>query len=263
MFNFRISFLVIGLILSLAVFNVAYARDVAFDGQEMMIYVSANEPTQLKFPGEIVGGFIRKDSLLSLKRVGTDLILFARTELPSEGESIIVRLKDGRSFSVRVVEATQKNTRDNFVRIEDLTETGADYVNDKEGAPYARDKYNVAPPTKVSGFMREMVLASEFGKNGVPGYRLSDHHRGETVFNDSTMVATVDRIFIGPQFWGYVLDTENLLDESQIINPGSFRLDGTRAISASQWELAPRPLNTEQQIAGKHKTKLYIITKAR
>jgi hypothetical protein len=54
-----------------------------------------------------------------------------------------------------------------------------------------------------------------------------------------------------------------MLDTTQIINPASFRLDGTRAISARNWELAPRPMNAEQELAGKERTKIYIVTRAK
>jgi hypothetical protein len=111
--------------------------------------------------------------------------------------------------------------------------------------------------------MREMVLVAEFGKKTIPGYTLSERHKGETVVSDGALLAKIDKIFIGPNLWGYVLDTTNLLDQSQKLNAAAFRIDGTRAISASNWELAARPLNVEEQIAAKHNTKVYIVTRAR
>ena len=68
---------------------------------------------------------------------------------------------------------------------------------------------------------------------------------------------------MGPKLWGYVLDAENLLDQTQQINPASFRIDGTRAISANHWEIAPRPLTIEQEVAKRHKAKIYIVTRAK
>ena len=59
-----------------------------------------------------------------------------------------------------------------------------------------------------------------------------------------------------------MLDVENLLDTNQKLNPASFRLDGTRAVAAERWELAPRPETAEQRIAGSHKAKVYIVTKS-
>jgi len=76
-------------------------------------------------------------------------------------------------------------------------------------------------------------------------------------------LATIDSIYIGPNLWGYVIDAKNLLNTTQRVNPASFRIDGARAISASNWELSPKPFNVEQQIAGKDQTKIYIVTRAR
>ena len=68
-------------------------------------------------------------------------------------------------------------------------------------------------------------------------------------------------MFEGPNLRGYVLDVKNLLDTTQKINPASFRIDGTRAISANSWELAPRPLTAEQEIARKDAIKVYVVTR--
>jgi hypothetical protein len=111
--------------------------------------------------------------------------------------------------------------------------------------------------------MREMALVAEFGKASIPGYQVSDKFKGQTVVSDGSIIAKIDRIFVGPNLWGYVLDASNLLDQSQKINPASFRIDGTRAVSASNWELSARPMTVENQIAGREKAKVYIVTKAR
>jgi hypothetical protein len=237
------------------------ARDIGYEGQEVTVYVDPNEPTQINFPGEIAGGFMKTDSALQLQRQGQDLVMFAKGSLLEEGEAIIVRLQDGRSFSVRVRPADSENPRDHTVKIEDLTQSVLE--DEEEEAPYVSKRYQKAPANVVSGLMRELVLHAEFAKPKIRGYRVSEQYKGQTVFHDGTMQATIDKIFIGPRLWGYVLDAENLLDTAQKINPGTFRLDGTRAVSASNWDLSPKPLTAEHQIAGKHKTKIYIITRAK
>lgn len=239
----------------------AYARDVEYKSGEVSVYVAPSEPTQIQFPGTISGGFKRKLSALSLDRKDSDLIIFASEGISEAGEAIIVRLSDGRSYSVRVKRATAANPRDATVRLED--DRSSILSEEEEDPAYKERKFEYAPPNQVAGLMREMVLAAEFGKLNITGYRVSDRFKGESVLNDGTMNATIDRIFIGPTLWGYVIDASNMLDESQKINPASFRLDGTRAVSASHWELAPRPLNVEQQIAGKDRAKIYIVTRAK
>ena len=239
----------------------AFARDVEYKNGEVNVYVNPSEPTQIEFPGVISGGFKRKLSSLSLDRKDSDLVIFASDGVTDSGEAIIVRLQDGRSYSIRVKRASAANPRDASVRIED--DRTSVLGEDEEDPAYKEKKFEYAPPSQVAGLMREMVLASEFGKLNITGYRVSDRYKGESVLNDGTMNATIDKIFIGPTLWGYVIDAQNSMEQSQKVNPGSFRLDGTRAISASNWELAPKPLNIEQQVSGKDKTKIYIVTRAR
>ena len=239
----------------------AFARDVDYTNEEVSVFVTPGEPTQVQFPGAVGGGVKKKVSALSLQHNDSDLVIFASEALNDNGEAIIVRLKDGRSYSVRVRRSGEGNLRDDVVRVND---TNSILSDPNEGEPMYRDrKFDYAPPSQVSGLMREMVLVAEFGKKSIPGYRVSDRYKGEPVLNDGTMVATVDKIFMGPNLWGYVLDTSNLLDTTQRLNPASFRLDGTRAVSAQNWELAPRPLNVEQQISGKSGSKVYIVTRSR
>lgn len=249
--------LIIGIVSS----DAALARDIEYQNQEFAVYVNPGEPTQIQFPGSISGGFRKKQSSVSLERKGSDLIVFANEALPDQGEALIVRLEDGHSYSVRLLRSNAEMPRDDLVRVLD---TQASYSVSSEEEPAYKDKtFEYAPPSQVSGLMREMVLNAEFGKRSIAGYKVSSRHKGQTVLNDGTLLATIDRIYMGPNLWGYVLDTENMLDETQKINPATFRLDGTRAVTAADWELAPRPMDLEQQISGKHKTKLYIVTKAR
>lgn len=241
----------------------SFARDIEYKNEEVNVYVTPGEPTQIQFPGNISGGFKRKQSSVSLDKKGTDLIVFAQDNIDDTGEALIVRLEDGRSFSIRVKRSGGGNTRDTVVRIDDVQGSIIDANKDEEEAPYKEKTFEYAPPSNVSGFMRELVLAAEFGKSAISGYRMSDKYRGQTVLHDGTMHAKIDRIFIGQTLWGYVVEAENLLDQTQKINPASFRIDGTRAISAQNWELAPRPLNVEQEAAQGHKAKIYIITRAK
>ncbi len=254
------SFIII-LLGATCVAGTASARDIEYNNNEFSVYVAPGEPTQIEFPDKISGGFRKKLSSLSLDRKDDDLIVFANEGISEEGEAIIVRLDDGRSYSVRIRLATESDPRDSLVRLYD--ERSSILSNEEEELPYAERKFERSSPHSPPGLLREMVLASEFGKPKIPGYKVSERYKGETVMNDGTLQATIDKIFIGPNLWGYVIDASNQLDEGQRLNPASFRLDGTRAISMDNWELAPKPLNIEQQIAGKHKAKVYVITTPR
>lgn len=240
----------------------SFARDIEYEDEEMSVRVTPNEPTQIRFPGIISGGYKKKYSAISLEKKEGDLIVFANDKIDETGEAIVVRLKDGRSYSMRLQKASPENPRDDSVRIKDKRGSIID-SSESETPLHKEKKFDYAPPNVVSGLMRELALASEFGKQQVPGYQATDQYKGETVLNDGAIVATIDRIYVGPNLWGYVLEVKNQLDISQKLNPATFRLDGTRAISANHWELAARPLNVEQQIANKHIAKVYVVTKAR
>ncbi|MCB0309844.1 MAG: type-F conjugative transfer system secretin TraK [Bdellovibrionales bacterium] len=240
----------------------SYARDVEYSSGEVDVRVSPGEPTQIQMPAQIAGGFKKKLSALSLDRKDSDLIIFANEGISESGEAIIVRLQDGRSYSLRIKRATSDNPRDDIVKLYD-ERIAMVQKSEEDELPHRDRDFQYAPASQVSGLMREMVLMAEFGKQAIPGYRVSEKYKGQTVLNDGTMLATIDKILIGPNLWGYVIETQNLLDQTQRLDPATFRLDGTRAISMSNWELAPRPLNIEEQISGKDKTKIYVITRAK
>lgn len=244
--------------------SAAYARDVEYTtGQgEVEIWVNVGEPTEIIFEGgKIKDGFKNSNAGIALDKKDSSLVVFGKESMNENGEAILVRLDDGRSYPVRIRRANSDNPRDAQVVVSDGK--GALGVEEEEPAPFKERSYEYAPASKVSGLMREMVLVSEFGKKAVPGYTLSERYKGQTIVSDGAIIAKIDKIFIGPNLWGYVLDTTNLLDQSQKINAATFRIDGTRAVSSSSWELAARPLNGAEQISGKHNAKVYIVTRAR
>lgn len=243
---------------------IGFSRDVDYNNQELTVYVTPGEPTQIQFPDDIQGGFKKSLTALSLDRKKSDLVIFSSDALAKQGEAIIVRLKDGRSYSLRVKRADDANPRDAIIRVKDrrsaLISTEEE---DEENPAYADQQFKQAKSNQVSGLMREMILATEFGKASIPGYKVSDRYKGETILNDGTLVATVDRIFIGANLWGYVINATNLLDQAQLVNPATFRINGTRAISAQRWELGGKPLDVEQQLANTNQTKIYVIARPR
>jgi hypothetical protein len=241
-----------------------FARDVDYLGKEETIYVTPGEPTQIAFPGQILGGYKRKRSSLSLERQDNYLILFGRPELPAEGEAIIVILDDRRSYALRVLPSSDSNGRDELITIKDDREIDPEVVAPNGQTPQADQPVGYAPSNTVSGLMREMILMAEFGRQKpIAGYRRSNKYSGETILQDGALKATIDEMYLGSDLWGYVVTVENLVDSTQRINPASFRLDGTKAVVAERWELAARPLTAEQQVANEHTTKLYIITKSK
>lgn len=241
----------------------AYGRDLAYGGSEAVIYVTPGQPTQITLPGKVAGGITKSHTSLGLDKRDNYLIVFAQASLPAEGQSIIVFLEDKRSYSLQIVPASEEHPRDASVRITDTREPdamgGEEETPELTASPTPRAK---APSSSVVGLMREMILIAEFGKSKPPpGYRRSNRYSGEVVLDDGSLQATIDEIFVGPDFWGYVLTVENRLTTTQRLNPASFRLDGTRAVTFERPELAPQPATAEQQIARAHLCKVYIVTK--
>ena len=70
-------------------------------------------------------------------------------------------------------------------------------------------------------------------------------------------------MYLGSNYWGYILKVENLLETTQRLNPATFRLDGTKAVVFQRIELAPRPQTAEQQVSNAHVGKVYIVTRSK
>lgn len=256
-----VGIIILASLISLLFSTVAFARDINYQGAEVSIYVKAGEPTQITFPDDIEGGFKRENSSLSLDRQDRNLIIFPQPQLGLDGEGIIVHLRDKRTYSLRIIPSSDEHQRDSSLIIRDTRPRDYD---EEDPLPTDTLKIGPKPASTVPGFMQRLTMRAEFGyRKRIPGYRASNRYSGEVVLHDGTVKAVVDEILIGSTYWGYVLTVENLLNTTQKINPASFRLDGTRAISAKSWQLAPRPLTAEQRINGSHRTKVYIITRAR
>jgi hypothetical protein len=242
----------------------AYARDVEYSSGsgEIPVWVNVGEPTEVIFEGgRIKNGFKNRNAGIDLDRKDASLVIFGKENMNENGEALLVRLENGTSYPLRVRKANSDNPRDAQVVVGDGK--GAMGAEEEVVSPSQERSYEYAPPSKVSGLMREMALVAEFGKSSIPGYQISDKFKGQTVVSDGAVLAKIDKIFVGPNLWGYVLDATNLLDQSQKLNPATFRIDGTRAVSASTWELSARPMTIEHQIAGREQAKVYIVTRAR
>jgi hypothetical protein len=242
--------------------SLLFARDVEYSEGEIKVFINPGEPTELRFPGNISVGYKRHGSPLSVDKQGGTLILFAQQKVPSEGEVLLVRLSDERSYSVRVLNAASADQRDSIVVIKDGRRPIVS--DDEEALPQYRDRRFVYPSQyQVAGLIRELVLVTEFGKQSIPGYRVSEAGKGSVVVNNGAVQARLLKMYLGPQLWGYVLEAENVTDEIVKLDPSVFKIAGTRAVSADNWELAARPLTSEQRLAGSHKAFVYVVTKAR
>ncbi|MCC6934037.1 MAG: type-F conjugative transfer system secretin TraK [Deltaproteobacteria bacterium] len=235
--------------------NETWAREMRYDGKEEVVYVNPGEATQITFPSKISSGFKNKGSKITLDKQDNYLIIYADPTLGLEGEVIVVQIDDKRTYSIRIMPASQEAPRDDIIVINDTRPP----VEDTE-----QEQIQMSKPSAVTELMKALILIAEFGRQkGIPGYRRSNQYSGETILHDGTMKVTIDEIFMGSNLWGYVLTAENMLDTTQKINPATFRLDGTRAVIAQRWELAPQPQTPEQDLAKAHIAKIYVVTKSK
>jgi len=234
--------------------DVVHAKEIRYDGSEQEIYVTPGEPTQITFPGRVEGGFKNKDSRVAIERQDNYLIVFAKPGINVEGEGIIVQIDDKRTYSLRILPADDNNKRDGNI-----------IISDSRPPMIAEEEITAkGKPGAIAELMKNIILVAEFGKRKtIPGYKRTNQNSGETILYDGALRATLDEVFIGPNLWAYVVSVENQLDVTQKINPASFRLDGTRAVAAQRWELAPRPQTVEQERSQAHKGKIYIITRSK
>src|SRR4051794_17792579 len=65
--------------------HASFARDLDYSNEEISIFVTPGEPTQVQFPGAVTGGVKRKVSSLSLEHKDSDLVIFASEAINENG----------------------------------------------------------------------------------------------------------------------------------------------------------------------------------
>ena len=83
----------------------AFARDVEYTtGRgEVEVFVNVGEPTEIIFEGgKIKDGFKNSNAGIALDKKDSSLVVFGKENMNENGEAILVRLDDGRSFLLRL-----------------------------------------------------------------------------------------------------------------------------------------------------------------
>jgi hypothetical protein len=112
----------LALTVTLSSFTNAFARDVEYNSGsgEIEVYVNVGEPTELVFEGgKIKDGFKNSNAGIALDKKDSSLVVFGKESMNENGEAILVRLDDGRSYPIRIRRANSDNPRDAQVLIAD------------------------------------------------------------------------------------------------------------------------------------------------
>jgi len=91
-------------------------RSVGYVGVEIPIFVTADLPTIVVFPGQIISELWQGD-VLAKQVSGNYLTLLAWSDFPASGEKVAVRLADGRPFRLWVVPASSSRRADKNVTV--------------------------------------------------------------------------------------------------------------------------------------------------
>lgn len=94
-------------------------RRIEYLGKEQSIAIEPEKATMLIFSSSITGGLKQKGSSLRLKRQANLLEVIAGTNLPFEGEALVVQLQDGGSIVLRIQRTVKDLPRDERVEIVD------------------------------------------------------------------------------------------------------------------------------------------------
>ena len=98
-----------------------YARDILYEGSEVQVFVTPGEPTQIDFDAEVQSGFKGSGAGFKVEPNGKSIIIFPQEELSASGGVIIVKLKNDKTYTMRVKSADTYNPRDDIVTLKDDT----------------------------------------------------------------------------------------------------------------------------------------------
>lgn len=88
------------------------------DRSPQTIWLKHNQPIDIEFPAEVIGGFKPKDIPLNFERIGRHVILVLNGSLAEEGIIFLCGLKDGTIIAIQVKEAKGDQAADILVKID-------------------------------------------------------------------------------------------------------------------------------------------------
>ena len=130
----------------------AFAEDIEYHGNEVVVPVNPPEPVMVSFPGPIDGGFKLRQGSFNLERHHNHLVVFFTPGLKEEGEVIHLALEDKRAFSLRFKHLPSRKKR-----------TSKFHIVDKHNKNRSCDSYCTAA-TKLEDKVNRSHLTSEENK---------------------------------------------------------------------------------------------------
>jgi hypothetical protein len=213
-------------------------RAIEARAEPIVIRLGHRRMTQVHFPADIqqvVTAFTKPQ--VSLETAGPRLFLSALD--PDVSGELFVTLSTGGTLALVVVPAAP-GERDLVVRVVSPAAEAAARVAETAGLTPLR-------------LMRAMILDVPLpGVSPVPG-------DDRVVYEDGALRLTLLRTWTSPALEGVVLTAENLRPLWIALPLDRLTFPGLLAIHAETEQLAPPPTTPEQALAGRHRTRLYLV----
>jgi hypothetical protein len=218
--------------------DLGVTRAVEVRGEPIVIRLGYRRMTQVHFPSDIqqvVTAFAKPQ--VSLETAGPRLFLSALE--PEVSGELFVTLSTGRTLALVIVPAA-RGERDLVVRIVSPVTEAAARMAETAGLTPLR-------------LMRAMILDVPLpGVSPAPG-------DGRVVYEDGALRLTRLRTWTSPALEGVVLTAENLRPLWITLPLDRLAFPGLLAVHAEAEQLAPPPITPEQALAGRHRTRLYLV----
>lgn len=216
----------------------ARTRIVEVRGQEIPIRLAPGQTTEIIFSEPIrqVVTSVGKDAL-SLETVGARLYL-APLASGLHG-TIFVLLESDRSVPLALLPAEPSAPPDLSVRV----------LSPQRDARAQAETLQGLTPLRL---LRAMLGGQEF-----PGVKVARAER--EVYNDQAVRLTLYEVWRAPQLEGNLLIAENLHATWIRLPLERIHFPGLLAVHAESEVLAPQPNGAEAQLAGRHRTRVFLV----
>ncbi|MFQ5945142.1 MAG: type-F conjugative transfer system secretin TraK [Anaerolineae bacterium] len=218
----------------------AGTRVIPWSGEAVTVRIAQGRTTSVAFPAQIASLVTTagKDAL-SLETAGSRLYLTPLT--PDYSGEVFVVLTTGEQVPLLAVSGDPE-TADLSVHI----------ISEKTRAQEALQQ--AARRWTPLRLLRAMILNIEEA-----GVTVTDTRPPAVVYNDSILVLRVFARWRTPRYEGVILEAENRTEHWLRLALESLRFPGLLAVHAERETLAPTPSTAEERLAGREKSRVYLV----